>query len=52
MHKKIIIVTKTFGPIIGLHMGKKNEVRRGQFKSCRSPTWPCIKSVESDVKVL
>ncbi len=30
----------------------KNEVRHGHFKSCRSPTWPFIKTVESDVKVL
>ncbi len=33
-----------------LQMGKK-EVRHGHFKSCRRPTWPFIKTVESDVKV-
>ncbi len=37
--------------IIGLHM-VKNEVRHGHFKSCKNPTWPFIKTVESDVKVL
>ncbi len=30
----------------------KNEVRHDHFKSCRNPTWPFIKTVESDVKVL
>ncbi len=30
----------------------KNEVRHGHFKSCRSPTWAFIKTVESDIKVL
>ncbi len=44
---------KTLLPQLGFHMGKKkkNEVRHGHFKS-RNPTWPFIKTVESDVKVL
>ncbi len=29
----------------------KNEVRHDHFKSCGSPMWPFIKTVESDVKV-
>ncbi len=34
---------------IGLHMGK-NKVQHGHFKSCRTPTWPFIKTVESNSK--
>ena len=30
----------------------KNEVVEVDFKICRNPTWPFIKSVESDVRVL
>ncbi len=37
--------------VIRLYMGKK-QVRHGHFKSCRSPTWVFIKTVECDVKVL
>ncbi len=44
-------VTPMLRTYIGLYMGK-NEVRQGHFKSCRNPTWPFIKTVESDVKVL
>ncbi len=30
----------------------KNDMRHGHFKSCRNLTWPLIKTVEGDVKVL
>ena len=35
----------------GLHVGKKRSATH-HFKSCRNSTWPFIKTLESDVKVV